>query len=81
MDECLEHPWLKDDSDIPAAIVGLGFDTAEANSEDEVDSDASNASSGERPTNGVNGHNGVNLVNGVNGCNGSNGTHEEDKGE
>lgn len=36
MEECLEHPWLKDDADIPRAIVGAGFDASDA-SEDGLD--------------------------------------------
>ncbi|XP_013195989.2 death-associated protein kinase related [Amyelois transitella] len=83
VEECLEHPWLKDESDIPQAIVGLGFDAQDLASDDEGDSDEGDC------LNGVNGHNGINGVNGVtngvnghkdvNGCNGTNGTHDDDK--
>ncbi|XP_047988030.1 death-associated protein kinase related isoform X1 [Leguminivora glycinivorella] len=68
VEECLEHPWLKDDTDIPRAIVGLGFDTAASDSDE-----TENGVNG----NGVNGHNGVNGVNGH--SNGTNGTHDEEK--
>ncbi|XP_073943567.1 death-associated protein kinase related-like, partial [Choristoneura fumiferana] len=69
VEECLEHPWLKDDADIPRAIVGVGFDASDASEEGLDDGDDS------RP-HGVNGHG----HNGVNGSNGStNGTHEEDR--
>ncbi|KAJ2952999.1 hypothetical protein O0L34_g7379 [Tuta absoluta] len=50
VDECLEHPWLKEASDIPAVIVGAGYQQ-EIASEDE--------------NNELNGHNGTNGCNGV----------------
>lgn len=83
MEECLEHPWLKDESDIPRAIVGVAFTEAECASDSDGDSDDSPAagdSDGCGAVNGVNGVSGVNGHgghNGHNGCNGTNGTHDE----
>lgn len=81
MEECLEHPWLKDEADMPRAIVGVGFDANEVASDDDSDSDDSSGVNGLNGVNGVNGVNGHNGHNGVNGCNGTNGTHDEDEGE
>ncbi|XP_049867486.1 serine/threonine-protein kinase 17A [Pectinophora gossypiella] len=88
VDECLEHPWLKDDSDIPAVIVGAGFQSAELDDDDYITNTGTNGHSGTNGhgTNGhgTNGHsaNGVNVssvsvvVNGVNGhVNGVNGVN------
>ncbi|KAM3961265.1 LOW QUALITY PROTEIN: death-associated protein kinase related [Aphomia sociella] len=89
VEECLEHPWLKDESDIPTVIVGMGFDAADVGSDDDdEDADSDDASSnvngincvnGVKAVNGVNGVNGLNGHKDVNGCNGTNGTHDEDK--
>ncbi|XP_061712676.1 death-associated protein kinase related isoform X1 [Cydia pomonella] len=74
VEECLEHPWLKDDADIPRAIVGLGFDTAASDADsDETQENGVNGVHGS----GVNGHNGMNGYS--NGTNGTNGTHDEEK--
>lgn len=94
MEECLEHPWLKDEADLPRAIVGVGFDAAEVASDADADADDEgtdnsngvktngvNGVNGVNGINGVNGFNGVNGHNGVNGCNGTNGSHEDEKGE
>ncbi|KAL0894230.1 hypothetical protein ABMA27_014243 [Loxostege sticticalis] len=78
VEECLEHPWLKDESDIPRAIVGVAFTEAECASDSDGDSDdspaAGDSDGGCGAVNGVNGHGGHN---GHNGCNGTNGTHDE----
>ncbi|XP_034840352.1 serine/threonine-protein kinase 17A [Maniola hyperantus] len=73
VEECLEHPWLKDESDIPTAIVGVGFGATDLASDDDT-SDDLNGVNGHHGHNGVNGHNGsVNGVNGVGSVNGVNG--------
>ncbi|CAK1545105.1 unnamed protein product [Leptosia nina] len=89
VEECLEHPWLKDESDIPRAIVGVGFDAdSEVGSDDDdTDNGEDAAENGNDVTNGdgvivKNGSARANGVNGVNGHNGTkyngmaNGTHE-----
>lgn len=81
VDECLEHPWLKDESDIPPAIVGLGFDSAPVSTDDAEDDDpepepAAHPAPPAHPA--LNGHAALNGHNGVNGCT-NNGTHEDDK--
>ncbi|RVE43226.1 hypothetical protein evm_012106 [Chilo suppressalis] len=88
VEECLEHPWLKDEADIPRAILGAGYHAADLASDDTADEDDAlsgvngqlNGVNGQ--VNGVNGQvNGVNgQINGVNGhsgCNGANGTHDD----
>ncbi|XP_053626136.1 serine/threonine-protein kinase 17A [Plodia interpunctella] len=85
VEECLAHPWLKDESDIPLAIVGVGFDAQDLASDEDSDDEVNGVEVNEVKVKGVNGHSGVNGHNGVNGrkdvngCNGTNGTHEDDK--
>ncbi|XP_059045237.1 serine/threonine-protein kinase 17B [Achroia grisella] len=82
VEECLEHPWLKDESDIPAVIMGVGFDAADVGSDEDEDADSDDTGADVNGTNGVNGVATVNGVNGhkdVNGCNGTNGTRDDDK--
>ncbi|CAH2232984.1 jg8300 [Pararge aegeria aegeria] len=83
VEECLEHPWLKDEADIPPAIVGVGFGATDLASDDDTpnDLDSLNGHNGHNGVNGHNGHNGttvngvngVGSVNGVNGCSNVNG--------
>ncbi|XP_050345392.1 serine/threonine-protein kinase 17A isoform X1 [Nymphalis io] len=83
VEECLEHPWLKDETDIPRAIVGVGFGAADVASDDDTaDTHSVNGINGNVNglngvgTNGigsVNGTNGVSSVNGVNGVSNVNG--------
>lgn len=75
---------MKDDLDIPRAIVGVGFDADSEVGSDYADDDVTD--NGDDVTvdsdvnKAVNGVNGVNGHNGVSKCNGTtNGTHE-DKG-
>lgn len=94
VEECLEHPWLKDESEMPRAIVGVGFDAAEFGSDDDDDEEDFSIVNGVNGINGINGVNGLNGMNGVNGlngmnglnghnsingCNGTNGSHDDDK--
>lgn len=69
VDECLEHPWLKDEADIPRAIVGVGLETQDLTDDD----NSSQQTDTRNGINGLNGHTAVNGVNGVNGINGING--------
>ncbi|CAH2086080.1 unnamed protein product [Euphydryas editha] len=70
VEECLEHPWLKDETDIPRAIVGAGFGATDIASDDDTDTHSVNGINGN-----VNSVNGIGSVNGTNGvtCNGTNG--------
>ncbi|XP_026329821.1 serine/threonine-protein kinase 17A isoform X2 [Hyposmocoma kahamanoa] len=59
VEECLEHPWLKDVTDVPRAIVGAGFDTTEvASDEDTQDTVNGHGESNRHDRNGYdcNGH-------------------------
>lgn len=67
VEECLEHPWLKDEADIPHAIVGVGFGATDLASEDDSDETNVNGSDEDNEVNGVNETNVVGSVNGVNG--------------
>lgn len=91
VDECLEHPWLKDESDIPRTIIGVGFQNTAADSDSDSDSDPDYTGNQEyTATEYTKAHNnthsnGEHRVNGVhtngkeNGvkCNGVNGTHDD----
>ncbi|VVC98397.1 unnamed protein product [Leptidea sinapis] len=67
VEECLEHPWLKDEGDIPRVIVGVGFGAGDLVSDNDNDTDDNDSGSDEaqRPTNGhsstggLNGHSGA----------------------
>ncbi|XP_047527648.1 serine/threonine-protein kinase 17A isoform X2 [Vanessa atalanta] len=74
VEECLEHPWLKDETDIPRAIVGVGFGAADlASDDDTADTHSVNGINGN--VNGLNGvgSNGIGSVNGTNGVSSVNG--------
>lgn len=76
VEECLEHAWLKDDSDIPPVIVGVGFATDAASEEEADENDEPNVNGKQNGVqNGAvtNGHNGV--------CNGSHAARDDDKEE
>ncbi|XP_038215996.1 serine/threonine-protein kinase 17A [Zerene cesonia] len=89
VEECLEHPWLKDEADIPRVIVGVGFGASELGTDDDADDDDVTCNgrdavhvNGINGVNGVNGTNGINGHNGVSKCNGTtNGTHEDKESE
>ncbi|GBP56225.1 Death-associated protein kinase related [Eumeta japonica] len=58
VEECLAHPWLKDDVDLPCAIVGLGFDSAAEPADDSDSEEPAELRNGHATHNGHAAHNG-----------------------